>query len=267
MEIYRLTDEVPEEVRKSNGECKKSNVSELIITDMKAGVKNPERVNVYVNSKFAFSLDVAQAVDFRLKVGMVLRPERLRELKKASEFGREYQRALEWVLMRPRSEREVRDYLRKREMMKDAKKRKAGWERDKEIAEVIARGEDATKLQKKTERIKKVEETKYDFKDLILERLVERGYVDDKKFAEFWVENRNVRKGVSQKKLKLELMKKGISSEIIDEAVSGRDEKEEIRKMIEKKRNKYSEPEKLMAYLCRQGFSYDLVREMVSEVL
>ena len=36
--------------------------------------------------------------------------------------------------------------------------------------------------------------------------------------------------------------------------------------MIAKKQGKYSEPEKLVAYLCRQGFSYDLAKKIVSEV-
>lgn len=279
MEIYKLKDEIPEGQGKgkqrfnsfdgSDGLCETSDGKVrdgvLKITDMKPGTKSPERVNVYVNGKYALSLDVVQTVDFKLKIGLVIDVGKLEELKKASEFGKEYQRTLEWVLMRPRSEREVRDYLVKRKMTKEAKKRKVGWERDREIAEVIARGEDATSLQKKAKRVKDIEDVKYDFDNLILERLVERGYVDDRRFAEWWVENRNVRKGTSWKKLKMELVKKGVAKEIIEEMMNMRDDVGEIEKMIEKKRGKYTD-EKMIQYLCRQGFSYDLVREKVAEL-
>ena len=277
MEIYKLTDDTLGEDRgqsnndmegEANGGGRKNDGNDdgsLSVTELKAGVKNPERVNVYVNGKYTLSLDVAQVVDYKLKIGMVIDEEKLEELKKASEFGKEYQRALEWVLMRPRSEREVRDYLAKRRMTKEAKKRKAGWDRDREIAEAIARGEDATSLQKKAKRIREAGGTKYDFDDLILEKLVERGYVDDKRFAEWWVENRNVRKGTSQKRLKMELVKKGVGLGIVDEVLGGRNDSDEIEKIIAKKRSKYTD-EKLIQYLCRQGFSYDLVREKVIEM-
>lgn len=198
----------------------------MIITDIKQGVKNPNRVNVYVNGKFALSLDVAQVVDLGVKVGKVLTESELEELRKASEFGKMYQRTLEWVLMRPRSVRETKDYLdRKLRMYLD------------DISELS--------------------------QDIIA-RLISRDYLNDKRFAEFWVENRFVKKGVSQKRLKMELMKKGVEKEIIEEVLSGRDDEVEIRKMIERKRAKYDD-DKLVAYLCRQGFAYDLVRRLVEE--
>lgn len=196
------------------------------ITELKQGAKNPNRVNVFVDSRFAFSLDIAQVVDLGVKVGLELSEERLEELRKASEFGKLYQRALEWSLVRPRSRREVYDYL-----------------------------------------YKKVYEKKLDKKyiDSVMERLEERGYIDDRKFAEFWVENRFVKKGVSRKRLEMELTKKGVARELIGEVLEGRDDEEEVRKMIAKKRGKYEDDEKLIAYLCRQGFAYDLVQRLVEE--
>ena len=79
------------------------------------------------------------------------------------------------------------------------------------------------------------------------------------------VENRNVRKGTSQKRLKMELVKKGVGLGIVDEVLGGRNDSDEIEKIIAKKRSKYTD-EKLIQYLCRQGFSYDLVREKVIEM-
>ena len=58
----------------------------------------------------------------------------------------------------------------------------------------------------------------------------------------------------------------GIAQDIIEEVMqrSGRSEVDEINKIIAKKRNKYDD-EKLVQYLCRQGFSYDEVKRAVEE--
>ena len=193
------------------------------ITELKQGVKNPERVNVFLDDKFSFSLDISQVVEFKLKVGMEISEEQLAEFKSASDFGKLYQRALEWVLVRPRSEKEVRDFL-----------------------------------------YKKIYEKKLDknYIYLIINKLKDKKYLDDKTFAEYYVENRFLKRGISKKRLRMELVKKGISGEIIDEVLDKRNDEEEIKKIIAKKRNKYTE-EKLISYLCRQGFSFELSRELV----
>ena len=249
MEIYRLKDKVPEEEEKikmtlprhassrprsrgsslfplpSSRTVSDSAISDFLITDLKQGIKNPNRVNVFVNEKFAFSLDVAQVVDYKLKIGLVVSNEQLAEYKKASEFGKLYQRALEWALMRPRSEREIYDYL-----------------------------------------YKKVYEKKLDknYINLIIERLKEKKYVDDRIFVKYYVENRLVKKGISRKRLEMELAKKGVAREIIDEMINGRNDEEEIDKLIARKRDKYDD-DKLISYLRRQGFSYQLAQSRVRE--
>ncbi len=236
MDIFRLSDEVGVAAGENGGAKPASDdasavagdnasavAHELVITDLKQGVKNPNRVNVFIDGKFSFSLDIAQVVDLGVKVGAKLSAEKLAELKKASEFGKLYQRALEWVLVRPRSEKEVRDYL-----------------------------------------YKKVFERKLDkgYIDLIVARLKEKKYLDDLVFAKYYVENRFVKKGISRRRLSLELMKKGVAKEIIAEVLDGRNDEEEILKMIAKKRGRYDD-EKLISYLCRQGFSFELVQNLV----
>ena len=247
MEIYKLSDEIARNQKKVEGDLK--------ITDMKQGVKNPERVNIYVNEKYAFSLDVAQVVDYKLKVGKKLSVDELVELKKASEFGKAYKRALEWVMVRPRSVRELRDYLRRRSMRDEARRRQQEWERERNEG-VSVRGSQRMSLEKSE---------KYDFDDLIVERLCEKGYVEDRKFAEYYVQNRFVKKGVSRRRLEMELMKRGVGKDIIGEVLGARNDEEEINKIIAKKRGKYDD-EKLMNYLVRQGFDFDTVREAMRDL-
>ena len=62
----------------------------------------------------------------------------------------------------------------------------------------------------------------------------------------------------------MELMKKGVDKGIIDDVLDNRNDEEEILKIIAKKRNKYDN-EKLIMYLVRQGFSFELAKRLVSE--
>ena len=60
----------------------------------------------------------------------------------------------------------------------------------------------------------------------------------------------------------MELMKKGVETEIIERVLDGRNDEEEVLKIIVKKRAKYDD-EKLISYLCRQGFPYQLAQNLV----
>ena len=226
--------------------------SNLIITNLKQGVKNPNRVNVFVNSKYALSLDVAQVVDLGVKVGLEISEDELEEFKKASEYGKLYQRTLEWVLVRPRSVRETRDYLSKKlkTSSSDSLLRARRYGAQSLVPLPVGRVQSSEDILELSENI--------------IQKLLDKKYLDDYKFAEWYVENRFVKKGISKKRLKMELMKKGVAREIVDEVIDDRDDEEEIRKVIAKKRAKYDD-EKLMGYLVRQGFSYDLVKQVLSE--
>lgn len=207
------------------------------ITAIAAQARNPDRVNISIDGKYRFSLDILQLSELGIKVGRELTDQELADLEQESQFGKVYTRALEYALMRPRSQREMRDYLYKKT-------------RD---------------TRTKTGALKKG--VSPELTGRVFDRLLEKGYMNDEKFARFWVENRNVRKGSSLRKLSAELTAKGVDKTIIDEVVSesDRSDHDELQKIIAKKRNKYDD-QKLMAYLARQGFSYDDIKEaMASE--
>ena len=101
--------------------------------------------------------------------------------------------------------------------------------------------------------------------DQVLARLKEKGYIDDERFAKWWIENRNQKKGSSIKKLRLELQQKGVARSVIDQVVedSNRGDDQEIKKIIAKKAKRYTDQQKFIAYLLRQGFLYDdILREL-----
>lgn len=216
---------------------------EDIITKLTPGVHDSNRVNVFINGRFSFSLDVAQVVDLEVKVGLKVSPARLRELKEASEFGKLYQRTLEWCMARPRSILETKMYLRRRQYRRQLFNKKRLEEEKRPLAEI---GEQTAQL--------------------VLQRLIEKHFLDDEIFAKYYVENRYLRKGISERRLSAELMQKGVDKNIINQALaaSPRTEEEEISKVVMKKRQKYND-KGLLQYLLRQGFSYQAAKTAVEE--
>jgi regulatory protein len=81
------------------------------ITSIKQQVKNPERVSIFVDSKYEFSLSLDELVKYKLKNNQELSPADIKKYKKISADGKLRARALEWLMNRPHSEREFRDYL------------------------------------------------------------------------------------------------------------------------------------------------------------
>lgn len=212
------------------------------ITGLSSQQKDPNRINVLVDGKFRFSLDISQVTDLGIRVGKEFTEEELDEFEIESQFGKLYGRALEYCIMRPHSAREVRDYL--------YRKTRSTRVRNKRTGEIKERPGVSTEL---TTRV--------------FERLLSKGYIDDAKFTRWWVENRNQRKGTSRRKLQSELSSKGVASGIIEEAlaVTERNDSEELAKIVSKKRAKYPDNQKFMQYLARQGFSYDDIKAALDE--
>lgn len=83
----------------------------MTVTAIKQQVKNPDRASIFVDGAYSFSLSLDELVGEKLRVTAELSPKELSRLKQLSEDGKVRSRALEWVLNRPRSRREVSQYL------------------------------------------------------------------------------------------------------------------------------------------------------------
>lgn len=208
----------------------------MIITALTVQQKDKNRVNVMVDGTYRFSLDIFQVGDLGLKIGKDYTEEELQALEIESSFGKVYARALEYCMMRPHSAKEVRDYLYRKTR---ERRTKTGEMRPGVSSEVTTR---------------------------VFDRLLEKGYVNDESFARYWVENRSQTKGVSRRKLQLELRAKGVDSSVIDRqlADSLRSDDDEIQKVIAKKQRLYPDRQKFIQYLMRQGFSYDSITRALS---
>lgn len=89
------------------------------ITTIKTQIKSENRVSIFLDGKYSFSLNLDQLLEERLKKGEEIDGDRLKSLKKLSDEGKLKQRTLEWVLIRPHSVKEFRDYLYKKQASKD----------------------------------------------------------------------------------------------------------------------------------------------------
>lgn len=195
------------------------------ITKIHPAVKTKGRFNVFVDGKYSFSLTESQLIEEKLKLDQEINDSKLTELKGESEFGKKYTRALELVFRRPRSQKELFDYARRK-----------GWDDD--------------------------------LRDRVIEKLQRSGYQDDTKFAQFWLRARMSGKPISKRKINAQLQQKGIDREIIDQVLqdySADEEQAALQDLVAKKRSKYTDQQKLMTYLARQGFSFDSIRSVLDD--
>ena len=94
----------------------------------------------------------------------------------------------------------------------------------------------------------------------VVERLKARGYLNDQRFAELFFSSRHQSGRYSLKRIRLDLVKKGISSDIIDDLCRTNGDSAALLKLIKKRINKYDDENKLIAYLARNGFRYDDIK-------
>jgi len=83
------------------------------VTAVRSG-KRGKRVNVYLNDKFAFSLEAEVAVKEGLRTEQALSEDEIESLKKADLFQRCLNAAFNFLSYRPRSESELRQRLNRR---------------------------------------------------------------------------------------------------------------------------------------------------------
>lgn len=201
------------------------------ITSVESQKKNPKRFNIFLDGAFAFGADEDLIVDQRLVAGKVIGKEQLDKLLFEASVGKLMERMYRLFSIRQRSEREVRNYF----------------------------------------RIKRKEEVSDLAIELLIEKLKQKGLLNDLEFAKNWVEARRKSKQKGVRALKTELYQKGISREIVEEVLSGESNEEELAKIALKKKMRIWQnlpplefKKKAYEFLMRRGFEYETVKQAVS---
>jgi len=192
--------------------------------------KNGKRVNVYLDGVFGFGIDLDNLVLSHIKIGTELTDEEVQKIVRKAEFQKTLDKLLRFATMRPRSEKEIDEYLKR----------------------------------------KKVHESMW--QDLF-EKLKHFELLDDAKFAKWWVEQRLAFKKISSRMLKLELGKKGIDKNTIEDVLEETpiDEEKMARELLEKRAYKWDSldpkvaKQKKFQYLAGKGFSWEVIEKVVLE--
>lgn len=192
------------------------------VTALRVQKKNRNRVNVYLDGRFAFGLPLMTAA--RLKIGQVLSDGEIEALNEQGAVESLYDQALHYLSHRPRSQAEMAQYLQRR---------------------------GASEQQR----------------EAVIERLKGAGWLDDRAFAQFWIENRERFRPRGSRALAHELRRKGVESQVIQEEVEAVDEADSAYRAASQKAGQFRHLDphafhrKVVEYLVRRGFDYEVARE------
>lgn len=197
------------------------------ITALEAQQRSKERVNVYLDGEYAFSLEAVAAAG--LRVGQSLSDDEARALQEADSVAQAVNSAARFLAYRPRSAAEVRRNLAEKGF----------------AAPVI---------------------------EAAAARLAALGYLDDRAFAAFWIENREQFKPLGPRALRFELRRHGVPDAVIDEALLSLDAVASAYRAADSQRRKLraagraERRAKLAAFLRRRGFDHDTISEVLGRL-
>jgi regulatory protein len=84
------------------------------ITALQQQATNAERVNIFVDERFLMGAGALIVMQLGLRVGQELSEAQLEQLRSDEALQQAIDRALNYLSFRPRSQREVRDYLKRK---------------------------------------------------------------------------------------------------------------------------------------------------------
>lgn len=253
--------------------------------------KRPGRYNIFVDNQFAFGVSEEVLVHFQLQKGMEIPQKLQEEIISSEKVEKAYLQALNYLSYGMRTERQISDYLRKKEFDEEIpgalnKLKELKLIDDLEYSKSFVRtGAKISKKGPKRLRLdlltKGVKES--DIEQAILEYSSEWQFENARELAEKYFEKQ---KGTSGKeainKTKNHLLNKGYSFDVIQQAIESSDfemDSESEIKALNKlgkqawkrySRNKnddhYTKVQKTKAYLFRKGFSGEQIELFISEM-
>lgn len=244
--------------------------------------KRKGRYNVFLDGQYAFPVAETTLIEFRLMNGVELTDGQIKEIKDRENINKAYGDAVNYLSYQLRTEKEIKDYLYKKEYHRDA------------VDDVIARLEKLHYLDDENYAksfINTQLRTTANGPKIIEQKLHQKGVPDnviqDKLFeidedtlienaTEFAKKQARKQKQASFSqmltKIKQGLYQKGYNNEIIEEALKDLelepdedDELEKLRKLVQKVEHRYDKPEKLIKYLMTKGFHFDEIKKVLSE--
>jgi len=206
-----------------------------VIIDRLKYANNGADVDMYIDNKYSCRLSLDTVAKYKIFIGKVLTENELEDIIISEQVLRLVRKSINYISIRPRSEYEEIQYLNKQRL-----------DFDSHIKNKII--------------------------DVVLEKLRELKYLDDKEFCKWLIDNRIAYSLKSKFELKGELLSKGIESSLAKESIeiyfNEEIEKEVFEKIFQKKYGKLvlegidrKEKQKICNYFQRKGFNYRLLQE------
>jgi regulatory protein len=199
-----------------------------VVTDIKKQKRSDTRYSVYLEGEYVFALSDLDLSTSGLRVGQELTDAQVAEYIESASEAKAYALALRFLGLRPRSVREMRDYLRRKDITPG----------DVESA---------------------------------TERLLRAKLLDDLEFARSWIRTRQSLRPRSSRMLQQELAAKGVSRDVVAEAIGELDGDAQLDTLVEVMQRKrrlpqYATAEKLLGYFARQGYPYDQLKKALERL-
>jgi len=194
--------------------------------------KNNKRVNIHLDGKFGFGLDLENFVKLNLKVEQELSEKEIEKIVKEGEYKKTIDKLLNFASLRPRSEREINSWLRRKKVHESIHKkmflrlRKLELLDDEKFAKWWIKQRQEFKAKSKRELV-------FELRSKGIDNNVIKNVIDEAKIDE----HENAKKILVKRSYKWQKF-----------------EKEESRK-------------KMFEYLARKGFGYNVIRKVVDDFL
>lgn len=208
-----------------------------IITSIKPQ-KKKDRVNIYLDNKFSgrarpgsawgFGIDLENFVKLGLKVEQELTDEEVGKIVKKAELQKTLDKLLRFATLRPRSEKEIKDYFRRKKVHESLHKELFDRLNHLELIddEKFAKWwvEQRQSFRPKPKRIMNYELRMKGIKKEIIEKALGEEEVDEEKMAKELLEKKaykwkNLEPRVARQKMSQYLAGKGFGWEIIEKVV------------------------------------------------
>ncbi|HLR21638.1 MAG TPA: RecX family transcriptional regulator [Tissierellaceae bacterium] len=202
------------------------------ITKIETQKRRQDRVNIYIDDRFAFGLTDTLRYKYDLFKDKEVSQEFIDDVLNAEEQNKVIEYTLKFLSYRERSQKEVYDRLK-------------------------IRGYDEDKINN------------------AINYCLDKNYINDTRFAETFIQEKTEINKLGSYRIKQELSIKGISREIIEEVLEP-DYEQELEMATElalkkvssyKNDNRNAQYRKLGGYLQRRGYNFDIVREVLENIL
>lgn len=196
------------------------------VTKIEAQVKQKGRYSIFVDDKFAFGLSELGLINSGLRIGQEFSAAELDKLKESAKTDKIYNMTLGLVARRPRSEWEIRDYLKRKEI-------------ESQVADEI------------------VEQLRS--KDFINDYDFAKRWVESRRLL------KQMSRRKLETELRIKRVSDTIVKQVLQEDETNDYDVLMLEIEKKRRQTRYQDDQKLMQYLARQGYGYDDIKRALSD--